>query len=357
MAKDGKPYLPNLEPYFAAGINPKTGLPVKFGDGKCTLVEDIRKQLRVIDRANAVNRFKWNGVPCNLTSQEVERLVFLKGQICFFYDEDLEQFYFMPYALDGTIDFYGRYNTIHPVPMTSGTDDKGSKAQAEYLANKKLRVIYDIKDLKEGEDVSKVAIILRDYTNHLSQTIIPRCTLDEPLLGVMSECIPMMRTSLLLSTGVKGVRVQDADQAANVLDASRSMERGALTGNPFIPIIGNVDFQELTDGNVAKAEEYMLAMQSLDNFRLSSMGIDNKGLFEKKAHVLEAEEEVNGGPIGLVMKDGLDIRSHFCELANEIWGLQMSCSKVDIDPYDAGMIEEEDKALSISEEEGESKDE
>ena len=46
--------------------------------------------------------------------------------------KDLDEFYFMPYALDGTIDFYGRYNTIHPVPMTSGTDDKNGKAQAEY---------------------------------------------------------------------------------------------------------------------------------------------------------------------------------------------------------------------------------
>ena len=319
MAKDGKPYLPNLEPFMAAGVNPKTGLPVKFGDGKCTLVEDIKKQLRVIDRANAVNRFKWEGIPCNLTSQDIERLIYLKGQLCFFYDKDLEQYYFAPYALDGTIDVYGRYNTIHPVPMTSGTDDeKKNKAVAEYFAAKKLRVIYDIKDLKEGEELDKVAIIIRDYTNHLSQNILPRCTLDEPLLGVMSECIPMMRTSLLLSTGVKGVRVQDADQAANVLDASRSMERGALTGVPFTPIIGSVEFQELTDGNVGKAEEFMLAMQSLDNFRLGTMGIDNKGLFEKKAHVLESEEEINGSPIGLVLKDGLDNRGHFVELANGI---------------------------------------
>ena len=39
------PMLPNLEPFWAAGINPKTGLPVKLGSSKCTLKEDIKKQL------------------------------------------------------------------------------------------------------------------------------------------------------------------------------------------------------------------------------------------------------------------------------------------------------------------------
>ena len=335
------PYLPNLEPFIAAGINPQTGLPVKFGGSTVTLVDEIRKNLRVVDRANAVNRFKWENLPCNITSQELERLLYLKGQLCFFYDSNLEQFYFMPYALDGTIDFYGRYNTIHPVPMTSGMDDKGNKAQAQYLAEKKLKVIYDIKDLKPEDDINNVCIILRDYTNHLSQTILPRATLDEPILEVMAECPAFMRTSLLLSTGVKGVRVQDADQAAAVADASRSMARGALTGNPFIPIIGNVEFQELNEGNIGKAEEFMLAYQSLDNMRLSFMGIDNTGVYEKKAHLLQEEAEVNGGPIGLVMQDGEEIRKHFAELGNKIWSLQMQCNKNEIDPYDESAIKEE----------------
>ena len=75
-------------------------------------------------------------------------MLYYKGQLCFFYDKDLEEFYFMPYALDGTIDFYGRFNTIHPIPMTAGTDDKAGKAQAQYLANKKLKCIYGITNKK-----------------------------------------------------------------------------------------------------------------------------------------------------------------------------------------------------------------
>ena len=123
-----------------AGINPKNGLPIKAGSNPCSYKEDIKRFLRIIDEQDAVNRYKWYNLPCNLTSQELERMLYYKGQLAFFYMEDLDEFYFMPYALDGTIDFYGRFNTIHPVPMTSG-EEKAGKAQAELLSQIKLKCI------------------------------------------------------------------------------------------------------------------------------------------------------------------------------------------------------------------------
>ena len=319
--------LPDLNTFYQAGINPRTGLPIKLGNVKCALKEDLKKALRIIDEQDAVNRYVWYNLPANITSQELERMLYYKGQLCFFYDKNLEEFYFMPYALDGTIDFYGRYNTIHPVPMTSGTEDKGSKAQAQYLAGLKLKCVYGLKlpeDLKP-EDFDNSTVLLHDYTKQLPQNIIPRVTINDPLLDVMADCIPFMRTALLSSTGVKGVRVNDADQAASVADGNRGLEHGALTGEPFVPVVGNVEFQELTDGNVAQSEEFMLAMQSLDNLRLSTYGIDNGGLFEKKAHELQTEANINGGPVGLVMQDGLSIRQNFCNIVNSIWDLGMWC--------------------------------
>lgn len=254
-------------------------------------------------------------------------MLYYKGQLCFFYDKNLEEFYFMPYALDGTIDFYGRYNTIHPVPMTSGTDDKGSKAQAQYLSELKLKCVYGMKlpdELKE-EDFTQSAVLLHDYTKQLSQNIIPRANVNDPILDVMADCVPFMRTSLLAATGVKGVRVQDADQAQSVADGNRGIEDGALTGQTLVPVVGKIEFQELTDGQVGKSEEYMLAMQSLDNLRLSGYGIDNGGLFEKKAHELQTEADINGGPVGLVLQDGSSIRQNFCNIVNSIWDLGMWC--------------------------------
>lgn len=254
-------------------------------------------------------------------------MLYYKGQLAFFYMKDLGEFYFMPYALDGTIDFYGRYNTIHPVPMTSGTDDKTGKAQAEYLSQLKLKCVYGTKLLDEVtlEDFENDAVLLHDYTKQLSQTIIPRVTINDAIIDMMAECPAYMRTSLIEGTGISGVRVSDADQADSVLEGANSLQNAALTGTPWVPIIGNVEFQELTGGQMTNTEEYMLAMQSLDNLRLSTYGIDNGGLFEKKAHELQTEADINGGPVGLVMQDGLAIRQQFCNIVNSIWNIGIWC--------------------------------
>lgn len=316
-----KPRLPEISTLIQAGIDPKTGLPIKMTSGcKGHLKEDIKKFLRLIDEQDAVNRYTWYNLPCNITSQELERMLYYKGQLCFFYSKDLEEFYFMPYALDGTIDFYGRYNVIHPVPMTSGVDDKAGKAQAEYLSQIKLKCLYGLKtpDQVDKDTFFNSAVLLHDYSKQLSQTIIPRVNINDPLLDVMAECVPMARTARMIGTGVKGIRVNQEDEAYNVADANRQLEAASIEGNPYVPIVGAVEFQELSDGQLAKGEEYMLAMQSLDNLRLSGYGIDNGGLFEKKAHELQTEADLNGGPVGLVMQDGLAIRQNFCNIVNSV---------------------------------------
>lgn len=239
-----KPKIVDVDTIIAAGINPKTGLPTRMGGTAFTLKEDLRKIFRIKDEQDFVNRYTWYNLPCNITSQELERMLYYKGQLCFFYMEDLDQYFFMPYALDGTIDFYGRYNTIHPVPMTSGTEDKGEKAQAELLSKIKLNCVYGLKlpDEIKDDDYKKSTVLLHDYSKQLSQTIINRQTINDPLIDIMSEIIPMMRTSLINASGVQGVRVNDADQQESVKDGSRSLLDAALTGNPWVPLLGTIDF-------------------------------------------------------------------------------------------------------------------
>lgn len=314
--------------YIQAGINPKTGLPIKLASFQNIKKDDILKGLRILDEQNAVNRGRWYNLPSGLSSQELERLLYYRGQLCFFYYKPLDKFYFMPYALDGTIDFYRRFNTVHPIPFTDGTEkDKGTdryKKQLSLLSDLKLNCIYDVitdeEEIKE-ELLTKSCVLLHDYTKQMSETIIPRQNIQEPLLNVMSEIIPLMRTSLLAGSGTKGMRVQDENQKGEVAEASEQFKSAALNGDVYLPLIGTVDFQELKSEGLIKPQDYMLALQSLDNYRLSLYGIENGGLFEKKAHELEEEAAINGGPVGLVMQDYVSIRQRFCNIVNSIWGL------------------------------------
>ena len=337
--------------YNSAGINPVTGQPTR-AENKCSLKNDIRKQLRIIDEQDAVNRYVWYNLPCDLTGQELERMLYYKGQLAFFYFKDLDQFYFMPYALDGTIDFYGRFNTVHPVPMAEGTDDD-TKAmvakQAALLSTIKLDVLYDV-PLELDKSPENYCVLLHDYTKQLSQNILPRQQLQDGLLNVMSDMIPFMRTSLLNATGVSGMRVASEDDESNVKAANLTVDSAALNGQKLIPIIGNLEFQDLTQGSTAKGEEFLLAMQSLDNFRLSTYGLENGGLFEKKQYQNTMQTSLNGnGQVGNPLQDGLSIRQHFCDVVNSIFGVGISCEISEVATgsdfnQDGAFIDEQDQS-------------
>lgn len=348
------PYLPNLEPIIAAGIDPKTGLPIKVtASSPCNIKENIKRIIRIQDEQDAVNRYTWYNLPDGLNGQMLERMIYYKGQLAFFYMEAMDKFYFMPYALDGTIDFYGRYNGVHPIPFSGGTTDEEkalTAKQAKALAEIKLKPTYDTltpKDLLE-EGINALTtrcVLLKDYTEQLSQTVTPRQILNEGIIDVEAECIPFMRTALIRATGVKGMRVANQDEGGNVTAANESMLDAALTGKVNIPIVGAVEFQELNDGVVGKADEFMMALQSLDNFRLSTYGLENGGLFQKRERKLVSEQEMNagGGSIGLVMQDGLSIRQRFCDIVNSIWGLGIWC---DVSETASGADKDMDGELS-----------
>lgn len=331
-----KPYLPNLEPIIAAGIDPNTNLPIKVsGADPAFLKENLKKIIRIQDEQDAVNRFTWFNLPDGINGQMLERMLYYKGELCFFYFEEMDKFYFMPYALDGGIDFYGRYIGVHPIPFSGGTTDEEKalyKKQMTILSAKKLKPTYDNLSLEELLDegynaLTERCVLLKDYTEQLSQNIIPRQILNDPIIDMESELLPFMRTALIRATGVKGMRVGTQDEQANVEAANRSMEAAALTGKVNIPIVGSVDFQELNDGQVGKADEFLMALQSVDNLRLSTYGLENGGLFQKRERKLVAEQEMNAGAgsVGLILQDSLSIRQRFCDIVNSIWGLDIWC--------------------------------
>lgn len=310
-----------------AGIDPKTRKPTRVED-HFNLKREIKKNLRIKDEQDAVNRYKWYNFP-DLTSQEIERFIYYKGQLCLFYYEPLDRFFIMPYALDGTIDFYGRFNYIHPVPFANSAEEEKSaqyKNQLELLSTLKLKVYYDI-PLEEltYEDITHAAVIIRDYTPQLSQTVIPRCQLQDSILDYMAEIIPMSRTALRNSTGVLGMRVTDDDSSYQVQLANASVDKAVLDGQRYIPILGAIEFQDLANGEVAKAEEFYMTMQSMDTFRRSMYGLGDGSLFEKKSHMLEAEMSINTGIAQTPLTDGLNQRQQACDIANSIWGIGVSC--------------------------------
>lgn len=312
--------------YESAGFNvpcdPKAVNTIKNNSNQCLLKENVRKTLRILDEQNAINRYRWYNLPSGLDGQLLERILYYKGQGMFFYSELDNKFYFLPYALSGTIDVYGRFTRVAGLPFNGSTE-------ANPLPTFERDVVLDLLDTTD-ETFTNGCVLLSDYSKQISQTNISRQILQEPILDMMAEAFPMTRTSLLANSGVKGMRVGSEDESAGVKAASRSITRAALTGDPWVPIIGTLEFQDLTNGTALKSEEYLLYMQALDNYRLSLYGLNNGGLFQKKSHMLEAEQKMNTGNVGLIYQDGLTNRQRFCDMVNAIWGLGIWCEASEV---------------------------
>ena len=104
------PKMVPLDLYIQAGIDPKTGLPLKCsGSLPSELVNNVKRQLNIVDLQDALNRYTWYNLPKGLTGNLIERILYYKGQGALFYMESNETFYFLPFALDGSIDVYGRF--------------------------------------------------------------------------------------------------------------------------------------------------------------------------------------------------------------------------------------------------------
>lgn len=293
---------------------------------------DFVRLFRIMDEQDAVNRYRWFNIPFDLSSQEIERLLYYKGQLVGFYYSELEKFYLMPFALDGGLDFYGRYNTVHPIPLSDGTaeDEKTDrfKSQLAILSLKRLQIAYDVKEedeIESEEEMLSYGVILHDYTRQLAQNIIPRSILNNCLIEEMADVVCETSLAALIGTGIEAYRVDSADAKDEVKTMAQSIWNAAMSKTPYVPVTATLDFQELKTGAKYQIADYLMTFQGLDNLRLSTYGISNGGVYEKKAHVLESEQAINNSSVYSAYQDGLSIRQHFCNIFNSIFGTALWC--------------------------------
>ena len=169
-------------------------------------------------------------------------------------------------------------------------------------------------------------VILNSYCKELTNRAIPEQALIDPILDMMAEAMPLARTKLIASAGTKGMRVGNEDEQSNVEAANMSIERAALNGKRFIPVVGTTEFQEFADDNGGDAEIFLRYMTALDNLRLQSYGLKNNGLFDKNQYVNDTMAQNSQVNVGQIYEDGLKLRQDFCDMVNANWGLGISCN-------------------------------
>lgn len=137
------------------------------------------------------------------------------------------------------------------------------------------------------------------------------------------------------------MRVDGEDAQSNVKAASLALQKAALDGEKWVPIVGAIEFQQLTDGATAKSEEFLMAMQGLDNYRRKLLGISNGGMFQKDVYQTVDQSEMNNSSQEIALTDGLEQRQNFCDIANKIFGLNMEVdtNEIMVSEYEPTMSE------------------
>ena len=312
MAKNS-PKLPDYETLLA--------MFGYIGGSESPMKAYLQKVLRVNDQQIAINKYKWFNLPPEIDPQLLERILYYKGQGMLFFIPEIGKFYFLPYVLEGTIDVYGRFTSVKPLPFSgkdSTDDDDKKKSPMDILISTQVRKpVYDTSEIISPDEFLETrCILLNDYCKQISQTVLPRQKLSEGLIEIESNIIPYMMTLLSNSTGVMGVRVNGDDEQASVQRASDTANNAALNQKKFLALNSPLELQELTAAGVGRAEDMLLSMQSLDNIRLGTHGLENGGIFEKKAHMLNAEAAMNTGTSSLILEDGLLQRQTLADIFN-----------------------------------------
>lgn len=331
--KRGEPYLP-MDKEIIESMGLKRSSSYSNNVDRKT-AEGILAILSNMDREDYISRFKLEDLPDNLhlTSDEIYRMIYFKYSLAVAVYNDY--CFIMPYTLDDGIDVYGRFKSIKLFPYSSDTKDETGKDIPAYenkqleqmLSSLTFKVIYCEEDLKDLKEDDLKAVIIKDYVSGVNTNGgIPRYQLNKSLVKLESIFIPYMRTNLKLSTGVKMVGVNDPSEVTDVINSLNRIDDAILSGVPFIPVVRRSEFQDIGNEPVAKVQDYFLAMQSIDNFRLSSMGLSNGGLFQKQERETISEQATNTVNANLRLQQNYEFQKKQWDLVNKVFGFNIKIS-------------------------------
>lgn len=318
-----------------------------------SLADRFRMSLRVQDLQEFIGRYKWYNLPEGIDQELLERMFYYRGQVGIFYEPAEEKLYILPYVLNGSIDMYGRYTGVSFLPFNGKAETENGKKNI-YIPGELREPQYEILLPEELtlEKFNNACVLCTDYSKQLAQKIKPRAELQECVIQLESELYPFVRTALLSNTGIRLLKVRSEAEAEQIPILNQTMYDAALNGDCNLSYIGDVTADTLDSPVAAKPDDYLLTLQSLDNMRLNMMGLQNGGIFQKKAHMLEDENAMIESNSSSVYMDGLRNRQRWCNIINSIWGIGMWCepseTEMEMDMNGDGLVTngDEDSAES-----------
>lgn len=270
-----------------------------------------KNMLITADRLQCVNRIHWNDLPNAWTSQEIETLLYDKGSICCFLDDD--NIVFSPYTLGGKIDKMGRLHMIQPITL----DGKvyGAKKRAYSL------------NCDYNFDTS-CCIIIHDYTGCVvNDKIIPRALINlETTINDEVKSYKLMLYNIIMSIKKLIVTCETEEQAKLILRQSK------LLLDPTQPILAlksenilkKLDVTQFVDK--LEIDELTRAIDYYNKIRRNFNGVPAPSTFEKKERMISSEIENHSTATNLIVTDAYYQRLESVKLINECFNTNITLS-------------------------------
>lgn len=291
------------------GLNEGTN---KTGTNKLVAVKsNMATALQKVDMIQFLERYKWSNLPKGLTQDLIERILYFRGRGVFFKLGD--EYFFLPFGLDGEIDTYGRYKGVKPLSF-NGTAQIGE----EFLPSFTLPVIRDPQVPEDGE-----AVILYDTSIMLSQYNLPPFYQQMFMISEQADVLVLIKKNMINSTMLHTVVVEDQNQKQFI--ESQLMNWADENLLKYVTVITKqgLKLEELKSPAKLETQTLFEAWTSYDNLRKTLIGLRNNGLFQKTAHSLETEVDGQAEQSDAVYKNGLRMRKDFVELVNKKFGLDI----------------------------------
>jgi len=283
-----------------------------------------------------LERYMWTNVPFGLTQDLIERLLYFRGKGIMYFNDKVQKFQFLPFALNGVIDEYGRFTQCNTLPFTGVDTDNDKKPknsnikkEVQNLIYEELNIIYDLPYNEEMLNTVKkhgvVGIILNDSSLALSQQPVIRSNYVRPVLHLMATLMQIINTAIYGVADHSLIQVENESELISFNQQISAINYDILMGKRFTGIVGKLPFAPLKTSSSADIEGLFNVFNSLSNFLKSITGVANSGIFDKKAHMLQSEQALNGSNSDDVYYNGLRLRQEFCLLIQAYYGYPIWC--------------------------------
>lgn len=257
------------------------------------------------DLMMCANRYVWDGIPTNITSQQIEALLYQYGSLCMF-ENDKGEIIFSRYTMIGQLNPYGLMDKIQPIDFSGKAYDRVRSVIHSSSQN----------PLKQGEPF---AVIVNDYTTltQLTDEISRAHINSETTIKDQVEVYSQLMNNIILSIKKALALCENEDQkeivsqqVQELLDPDKTIvavsgSRGKAVSTPI---------QMFNFGNNFDCQNYCQTIEFYDKVRRGFDGIPAPDTFEKKERMITSEAENNGVDTNIVLLDGYLQRFNALEL-------------------------------------------